>query len=210
MPSYLPAREQKLVAWLGNFLTVANAEISSLGITQADLTVITTDTGTLTDDLTTLTSAKAALQGAIRAKDASIKQVDKDVRALVKRIQSNPHVPASLKAQLGMTVPAPAPTKMPPVTPASLLATPLAIGVNALKWHKSGNKASTQYVVLAKTMTAGVSVYDDSGWNIVGQTTRSRFDHTGVTPGVPMAYKVLAARADQASLPSLPATVYRG
>ncbi len=43
---------------------------------------------------------------------------------------------------------------------------------------------------------------------LVGQTTRGKFDHTGVTPGQPLAYKVVAARAPQLSNPSLPVTVY--
>ena len=45
---------------------------------------------------------------------------------------------------------------------------------------------------------------------MVGQTTRARFEHVGVIPGMPMAYKVQAARAGLASNPSAPVTVYTG
>lgn len=46
-----------------------------------------------------------------------------------------------------------------------------------------GNKANTQCVVYAKPLTAGATVTADTGWAIVGQTTRRKFDHLGVTPG---------------------------
>ena len=134
----------------------------------------------------------------------------RDVRPLVRRIQNNPGVSDSLKAQLGINVQAPVRNKTAPIMPAAVQATPHAVGVNALKWSRTGNKTTTQYVILAKTLTGDARATDDTGWSIVGQTTRAKFVHAGVTPGVPMAYKVMAARADQSSLPSLPATVYGG
>ena len=42
----------------------------------------------------------------------------------------------------------------------------------------------------------------------IGATTKTRFDHTGQTPGAKATYRVLAERADMSSLPSQSVTVY--
>lgn len=210
MPDYLPNKELDLQVWLNNFTTVAATNTTTLGITTAQIAVIQDDSTEFGDDLTLLAAAKAAYEGALQAKITARRQTESDVRALVRHIQNNPGVSDSLKAQLGINVPNPVRNKTAPVMPVEVQAIPEATGVNTLKWSKAGNKTTTQYVILAKTLTNGARVSDETGWNIVGQTTRAKFAHAGVTPGVPMAYKVMAARADQASLPSLPATVYGG
>ena len=148
MPDYLPTQEQKLVTWLNNFLTVANADISSLGISPTALSALQADTTLLIANLTNVASSKAIYEGNVQAKDASIAQAAKSVRPLVKQIQNNVTVSDALRAQLGINVPSPVRNKTAPVTPADVLATPDASGINMLKWNTTGNKSATQYVIL--------------------------------------------------------------
>ncbi len=155
-------------------------------------------------------NAKTAYDGATKNKEQVHKALVARIRPLVKTIQAKNFVAPALKAQLGINANTGGRTKTPPVTPATLVAVPLATGTNTLAWKKMGNKAATQYVVYAKPLTSGVSANADTGWMMVGQTTRSRFDHRGVTPGQPFAYKVVAARADQTSQPTAPVVVYGG
>lgn len=208
MADYLPAKDLQLQQWLANFVLVATLNETALGLTTADITPISTDQGFFQSAMTQITNTKTAFEGAVKSKAVIHKTLVKDVRALVKKIQSNPNVTVVLKSQLGINATGGTRTKTPPVTPTTLVATPQAIGINTIAWKKAGNKTTTQYVVYAKPLTAGAKVSDASGWIMVGQTTRSKFDHIGVTPGQPVAYKVAAARADQTSLPSVPVTVY--
>lgn len=210
MRDYLPTKDRDLQAWLVNFLAVAGANLETLGLTSADLSSLSGDTSDMGTSLTAITALKAQLEGEVADKNGFSRSAQSEARGLVKRIQATVGVPDSLKLSLGINPGTGVRTHNPPVQPAALLATPQADGTNSLKWHKMGNKATTQFVVYAKPLTGGVSVSTDTGWTMVGQTTRAAFQHRGVTPGVPMAYKVQAMRADLASEPSLPATVYTG
>ena len=42
----------------------------------------------------------------------------------------------------------------------------------------------------------------------IGTTPKTRFDHTGQTPGVKAVYRVTAERADMSSIPSQSVTAY--
>lgn len=210
MSNYLPDKDKDLEAWLENFEGVAGDNLIALGLVAADLTDLSANTAGLSSGLSNIIDLKAQLERAVAEKDGFRRSAESEVRGIVKRIQAKPGVPDGLKVQLGINVKSPVINRTPPVQPAALLATPQADGTNTLKWHKNGNKTTTQYVVLAKTLTNGVSVSSDADWTMVGLTTKAVFQHQGVTPGVPMAYKVMAARAGLSSQPSLPATVYAG
>ncbi len=208
MSGYLPTKDLELQQWVANFVNVAGDNLSALGLSNTDLQPMSDADILFTGDLAGLQVAKVVYDGAVKSKDQERKSLTAIIRPLVKKLQARPTVTPALKAQLGINASTGTRTKSAPVTPTTLVATPLATGINMLAWKKMGNKATTQYVVYAKPLTAGMTASGDTGWTIVGQTTRSKFDHTGVTPGQPFAYKVVAARADQASFPSAPVTVY--
>lgn len=210
MADYMPAPERELVTWVNNFLAVAGDNAAALGLSAADLADLAPKRDAFSDDINEAAAARARFESAVTVKETSRQEMQGDVRALVRRIQAHPGVSDALKRQLGVSVPSPVRNHTPPVPPADVQVMPAPNGVNSLKWSKAGNKSTTQYIVLAKSLTRGAGADADAGWEMVGQTTRSRFQHGGNTPGVPMAYKVLAARANQASLPSLPVTVYGG
>lgn len=210
MPDYLPTKELDLQTWLTNFATVADSNKTQLGLTAADVLQVQDALAEFNNGLGLYSTQKAQLEGTLRDKNAARRSAEDEVRSVVRIIQARPGVSDGLKATLGITVPSGGRTNPPPTMPASLVAKPTVDGVNVVAWHRMGNKPGTQYVVYAKPLTNGARAFDETGWTFVGQTTRARFDHAGVIVGQPMAYRVMAARADQASLPSLPATVYGG
>ena len=89
----------------------------------------------------------------------------------------------------------------PTAQPTSLLASPDSSGVNSLAWNRNGNKPATTFVIEA--MLGASTTFEQ-----IGTTTKTRFDHTGQTPGVKATYRVTAERADISSLPSQSVTVY--
>lgn len=209
MPDYLPVKDLELQKWVDNFVAIATANLSALGISEGDLAPVQGEDNQFMQALIATQNTKTAYDGATKNKEQAHKNLTARIRPLVKKIQGSQNASLSLKAQLGINANNGIRTNTPPVTPATLVAVPLATGTNTLAWKKMGNKQATQYVVYAKPLAAGASANADTGWIMVGQTTRSRFDHRDVTPGQPFAYKVVAARADQFSQPTAPVTVYQ-
>jgi hypothetical protein len=204
----LPTNDEKLLAWTNNFVTVATANLATLGIAASDLNGLAGGAADLSTNVDTLHSLKQQTASQYTDKTANKGIINSNARSLIKRVDGAPGVSDALKTLLGIPVPSGIVNRTPPVTPASLLATPHADGVNTLKWSTAGNKSATTYLILSKPITAPGSAATDDGWAIIGSTTRSAFKHFGVTPGAPMAYRVMASRADNVSNPSLPATVY--
>lgn len=208
MADYLPNTDLELQAWAANFIAVAGSHADALGLPAAAIPNLQAQAARVSADLLAAFAAHAAATAAVQIKNADTKTMLQNVRALVNTIQAQPTVPDNLKALLGITVRAASGVSTPPITPTALVAEPHASGVNTLSWKTMGNKGTTQYVVYAKAYSPAVSLDAEAGWNMVGQTTRGRFDHRGVTAGQPLAYKIVAARARQVSSPSLPVTVY--
>jgi hypothetical protein len=195
-----------LLDWV-NIVTVATANLATLGLTSSDISGLQGGGSDLSANVDAVHGLKAQIAAQYSDKTANKQYIGDAARLMIKKIDGTPTVPDSLKIQLGIPVPSGIINRTPPVTPASLLATPYADGFNALKWHNAGNKPTTQYLVLAKPVATPSNALMDDGWAIVGTTTRAAFTHMGVTPGAPMAYRVMAARAGNISNPSLPATV---
>lgn len=208
MSDYLPTKDLELQQWLANFITVAGTNETALGLDGYNLSQMLADQTQFNNAFAGINPAKLALTAAAKTKDVAHKTVTANIRALVKKIQGTPDIPDALKLQLGINASTGARTNTPPVTPATLVATPLAIGTNVLEWKRMGNKPNTQYVVYSKPITPATNLDAETGWIMVGQTTRSRFDHTDVTPGQPLAYRIVAARAQQKSAATAPVTVY--
>lgn len=208
MPDYLPKKDAELQAWTATFISVANVNYAALGISSDDMNPIENNTNVVHTDLNVAAAAHSAALNAVQLKNTDVRTLRKNIRTVVKRIQGQPGVPDNLKKALGITVTASPTSRTPPITPTALVANPQAAGINSLSWKTMGNKSTTQYVIYSKSYSPATRLETDTGWTMVGQTTRGKFNHKGVTPGQPLAYKVVAARAQQFSNPSLPVTVY--
>ena len=208
MADYLPKKEQDLIAWANNFVTVAMANLVALGLTASDLNTVSGGVADMSANLDTIHALKTQLEAQTVDKNENRHILESSARGLVKTIQANPGVSDSLKVRLGLPVASGVRDHSAPITPASLLATPHADGTNIVQWHRNGNKPTTAFVVLAKPVTGTGGTVTDDEWTIVGATMGSRFKHTGQTPGAPMAYRVLASRAGRNSNPTSAVTVY--
>ena len=198
---YLPKGKTQLQAWLANFNNVASAQMTSLGLTAADVTALTGTTGNFNYSVAGVKTAKAALKSATQAETAAVKTVSNTVRGVVRRIQANPAVTPAQKASLGVNPRSAVKNHTPPVTPTGLTAEGFSTGVNSLKWNRAGNKANTIFAVEAQI---GAS----ADWVEVGSVSATKFDHVGQTPGVKTAYRVLATRAGMKSVASPSVTLY--
>ena len=198
---YLPSAGAEFQLWLANFVTVAGANVAALGLLPADITALSGAQATFSGNLGQMKAMQASAKSAVANKDTSRKTVNNQVRSIVRRIQSNPAVTVALKNQLVINPRNKPKTHTPPAQPTSLLASPDSSGVNSLAWNRSGNKPTTTFVIEAMTGTA-------TTFEQIGVTTKTKFDHTGQTPGVKVTCRVTAERADMSSLPSQSVTVY--
>jgi hypothetical protein len=90
-----------------------------------------------------------------------------------------------------------------PQTPGELAAVGYSNGVNKLSFAGNNGPGRVLFLVQAKSP-------DSPGYTIIGSTKAQRFAHTGVRPGVPIQYRVVALAArGQISAPSNEASVYR-
>ena len=99
---YLPDREADLQIWVNNFATVAQTNMTALGLTAGDMTALAGYQGGYGTSLNLITTAKASLRSATKGKNGAMKGLTTEVRALVRKIQGNPAVSVALKASLGI------------------------------------------------------------------------------------------------------------
>lgn len=202
MPTdFLPRKKGDLFAWTNNFITVATANLTTIGFTAADTTALTTAQTNFTSAINGINAAKATLKAAVQAEKTATKALTNLVRSDVRRIQSVAAVTPMLKGQLGINPRTTVKNHEPPITPIGLQAEGFSNGVNSLKWNRATNKPGTVFQIQAKVGTAT----DFVG---VSATTATKFDHSGQTPGVKVTYRVVASRAGMLSAPSAAAIVY--
>jgi len=198
---YIPTQDLDYQVWLANFVTVANANLLALGLVAGDMTPVTTAKTPFDTAIPDVVTKKAALDTAVQNKDTARKNSVASVRTVVRKIQANPAVPNSLKAQLGITVRDGIPTPVTPIPPTDLVARGLDTGTNVLVWKRNGNKASIQFVIEAKIGTS-------TAWTLIDVTTATKYAHVFQQPGVKAIYRVRARRGTVVSDPSNEAVVY--
>ena len=179
---------------------MASANLASIGLVAADITALNLLRTPFTTGLDSVATTKQAAKAAVTAKDTEKDAYLVKLRELANKVLGTPNVPLNIVNQLGLNPPHTQPTKKTPTVPTNLLATPYAIGVNALDWKANGNIAGTQYLVDFSR--------NGSDWEIAGTTTATKYSHTGQTPGQAMWYRVTAQRRNIQSDASLTAAVY--
>ena len=198
---FMPKGKTELMAWLANFNNAASGQMAALGLAAADMTALSNVATALNYSVAGVKTAKANLKAATQTETNATRSVSTTVRAIVRRIQANPAVNATQKASLGINPRNTPKNHTPPVTPTGLTAEAFSTGVNSLKWNRAGNKPNTVFIIEAQI---GASTQ----WVEVGAPTATKFDHIGQTPGVKVAYRVVASRAGMASVPTPAVTLY--
>ena len=196
MADYIPKKELEYQTWLGNFITVTNANLVALGLTTTDIGPLSTEKTTFDAAITSAETLQAQSKAAIEKKVMFHKSTESKARALVKRIQAKADVTADLKRQLQITIPGDVPA--PPVkpnAPSDLTVSIAGTGAYELKWKKNNTSAVIMYSVEAKIGAA-------TGFISVFTTTKASYIHSGNTPGVKIVYQIRAIHGEVYSEPS--------
>ena len=193
MPNnYLPNKEADLVIWLANFVNIANANLAILGLVAADVDPVKALQPTLTANLNDVEAKKAAYMAAVDTKDATKDNVVAKVRILVNKIQANPAVTPSLKAQLGISTHDGGTYPQHPVQPTELVAVLQSDGSINLTWNRNGNAPGTQFVI---EYSSGAT----TNWILLDVITKTNYNHKGFPAGVPIKYSVKARKGGETS-----------
>ncbi|MCX6153145.1 MAG: fibronectin type III domain-containing protein [Candidatus Kapabacteria bacterium] len=193
---YIPKSDPNFQDWLGNFITVANANLVALGLLSTEMTQLSTDKSDFDTAITDNETKQAAAKAATEHKKVVRGTAETYARALVKRIQAKVGVTTELKAQLQITVPGSAPAPPPiPFPPIGLYATIVGSGSYQLTWQKNGNANGTLFVVEAIIGTS-------TAWVPVFTTSKLSYTHSGNTPGMKITYRVKGQRGEIQGPPS--------
>ena len=190
---YIPSKDTIYRDWLANFLTVANANLSTLGLVAADIAPLQTEKGSLDTAITNSETLQAQAKAATEKKNYIRKSSETKARAIVKRIQAKMDVPPDLKKQLQITVPGetPAPPSVP-YTPKNLVVNVVGIGANELKWDRNGNIRTIIFNVEAL-------INDAKDYMLLFSTRKTNFTHTDIPSGSKISYRI---RAFHGEIPS--------
>ncbi|MCX6155148.1 MAG: fibronectin type III domain-containing protein [Candidatus Kapabacteria bacterium] len=184
MADFIPSSDTIYQDWLANFITVANANLSTLGLLSTEMTALSTDKSDFDTAITDSETKQAAAKAATERKKLTRETSEVLARALVKRIQARTGVTNDLKAQLQITVPGSGSGPTPiPFPPTDLVANIVGSGSYELKWKRNGNATNTLFVIEALIGTA-------STWATVFVTSKLTYTHAGNTPGVRIVYRV--------------------
>ncbi|MBN1787044.1 MAG: hypothetical protein JW806_01465 [Sedimentisphaerales bacterium] len=104
MADYLPAGDNDFLAWVGNFVTYANAHLVELGIGASQMLPIVGGQADFDAKLTANVTAQLTAQSARQAKDDSRDILEKAVRQLVNQLQASSSVDDTERAALGITI----------------------------------------------------------------------------------------------------------
>ncbi|MCX6154688.1 MAG: fibronectin type III domain-containing protein [Candidatus Kapabacteria bacterium] len=198
--TYFPSKDADFVAWLANYLTVANANLTAIGLIAGDLTPISTLQPTYSTNLLDVEAKKAAFASAVETKDATKESIIEKVRITVNKIQANPAVTPALKALLGISTREGGSYPQHPIPPADLIAVLLPDGTIELSWNRNGNAPSIKFVIEYNQM--GIA-----GWQLLDIVTKTTYIHAGMPLGHPVQYQIKARKGTETSPPSNMAVV---
>jgi hypothetical protein len=166
---YIPSKEGDIVPWTENFISVANANLATLGLVALDITNVTTKKTDYTTKLNSAIAKQAESKAATEAKNISKSGLVDNIRVLARQIQARPGVPSNLKEQLGLNIPEPSPSPSNPFPPTELSAAVVAAGLCNLKWNRNSNPQGTIFLIES-------SINPDTGWHIIGTTTKTTYE----------------------------------
>jgi len=192
---YLPTKEGDLVPWAENFISVANANLVTIGMTAPDITTLTTKKSDYSTGLNNAIAKQAEAKAATDNKNIKKSALTNNIRMLARQILAKPGVPDNLKVQLGIKNTATPPSSSVPLIPMELTLETIAGGVIRLKWDRNGNSQGTIFAIEA-------SDKPDINFIMIDSTTKTTLDTTYNTPSATTYFRVKAKKNDQTSDPS--------
>lgn len=189
-----------LVAALGVVLPLINTNKTALAMTTQQVTDLTNLCNAYTTQYQVANTAKATAKAAVTLKDMNKRSARQALITWTKIWRSNEAISDSLLELLMCPAHGIQPTHPSPVTPTNLVAFADGQGNIELRWKRSTNIQGTRFIIESRE-----SATDD--FAIVGLTTSAKFV-TQHTPGQYISYRVIAARAAEASQPTAPVSLW--
>lgn len=169
-----------------HFATTCDTNKVVLGLTVPDLAEIAGAAVAFGTSLTTLADAKALAEGARESKDVQRTATKAIISKWAKTFRANPAVPDGLLTTLQVAPHIPSGVKTPPTVPLGLDVMSDGNGNIKITWKRNGNIRNTQFIIQYRTGPA-------EPWVQLGTSLKRTFDTTW-TPGVYVAYRVIATR----------------
>lgn len=186
---YIPTKEGDIVPWTENFIAVANVNLSTLGLNATDITNLTSKKTDYSVKLNTAVAKQAEAKAATESKNLSKNELVLNLRALARQIQARPGVSDNLKEQLGLNIPDPNPTPLYPFQPLDLSGNIGVGGVAKIKWNRNGNPQGTPFIIESSNNY-------DTGWHIIGTTTKTTYETPLTEPIGQNYYRVKAQKGE--------------
>lgn len=189
---YIPTKEGDIVPWTENFIAVANANLPTLGLVATDITNLTTKKGEYSTSLNAAIAKQAEAKAATEKKNMTKSGLVTNIRVLARQIQARPGVPDNLKEQLGLNVPDPTPSPVHPFPPVDLSGNIGVGGLANMKWNRNGNPQGTTFLIESSNNY-------DTGWRIIGTTTKTTYETPLTEPSGRNFFRIKAQKGELTS-----------
>ncbi|MCE9557432.1 MAG: fibronectin type III domain-containing protein [Armatimonadetes bacterium] len=183
------------------FVDTVALESSSLGLTPAQVTGLSTTFDNFDTAYTDLETQKATLESAVSVKDSTKASFEALVRRYAKQFRGNVTVPDALLELLNVAPHTVKPSNTSPTQPLALVVTTNSVGQVFLKWNRNGNRSGTTFWIQTKSSANGP-------WVMVNTTTTSKFTLENYPAGTAAWFRVVAVRRNLHSAPSDFVTIY--
>jgi hypothetical protein len=195
---YIPSRDTELDLWLDNFVKQCETYETELGLDTETFGAISILTTAFQSSLGDVVTAKEELKGLVSTKEENRVDVLAVVRNYARQWKNDPTISSNILNALGIV----ATRSYGPVTMVTnLIASGCGDGDNKLSWNRNGNSPDTTFVIEAR-------INGTSTWFFAGTTTKSKFTHSGQTPGQAIWYRVISSRGNTNAGPTQPVLLF--
>lgn len=195
----IPSFDSEYMPWIINFASVATANATLLNLTSGQTTNLTALATAFQNAYEDSEATKITAKSKVATKNSMRAASEAAFRSVAGFVNANDNVSDGVKADLGITI---TPSSAGPVVqPTDLVAVGGDNGTNRLAWSRTGNAYGTSFIIEAKIGESGP-------WTYVNSTTRVKYADAGRTPGIQIAYRVIAQRDGVSSSPSNTAVIY--
>ena len=166
----------------------------AFGVPQAQQDALSTRNGLLESLNADVEIARALYRQTVADRENARKGAADAAAQVARTVYANPAVTPGMIVGLGLQPRSTARTRVVPVTPLKLTATPQNTGAVLLEWDRNGNAPGVNFLVEAK-LGAGE-------WALAQDTTATRILLTGFAAGAPVVFRVSASKNKTTSEPS--------
>ena len=194
----MPASE--IAAFAAHLSTVAKETPATFNLTAGLVTTVGVTGDNLQTKITAAIAAKAAYHQAVRDQETARVACASAIAAAGRAVFSDVSLAPGLIAALGFKPHATDRTKIVPVTPIELTATPTSNGDLVLKWNRFTNAVAVNFIVESRV--------PGGNWRFIQDTTKVKTSLSGFPQGQVVEFRVSASKNGIVSEPSTTVTAY--